>query len=425
MRSLLGSLFNAAPTRGPLPNSVPRNRYPTVSGGFGGARSVLLGAMGANGTLYNVVSALSGGTSRVEWNLWRKSSTGKSEDRVQVTSHLALDVWNNPNPYYTPRLFVESTQQHMELVGEHWWVVDRNLFGWPESMWLVRPDRIQPVASDERGLAGYIYYAPNGEQIPLDVEQVIRDRQPNPADVGPAGRGLGATQTILAQIEAVHFSAQWNRNFFANSAVPGGIIQVPSTLSDKAFDRLREQWRETHQGVSNASRVGILEGEAKWIDAAPSQKDMQFVELLNTSREVIREAFGFPQFMAGIVTDVNRANAEASMALFGGWLLAPRLDRLKDTLNTQFLPMFYPEGRPPDVEFDYESPVPEDEESENASLATRVDSYVKLLGAGVDPVHAANLCELPALDVAAPAPATKNEGSGSANGSEAAVQPVG
>jgi HK97 family phage portal protein len=405
VRSLIGSLVNRAPV------ALSATRGSVAFSGYGGAKSTLLGAMGANGTLYNIVSSIAGGTSRVDWHLYRKAKSGKEEDRKEITSHLALDRWNNPNPYFTNRLYVETFMQHSELVGEYWWVLNRNAFGWPDDMYVVRPDRIAPVPTAS-GIKGYVYTGPNGEQVPLEVEDVIRDRRPNPADPGPAGRGMGAAQTILSQLESVQFSAQWNRNFFANSAVPGGIITVPSTLSDTAFNRLRDQWREGHQGMSNAARVGILEGGASWSEGSLSQRDMDFVNLLNVSRDVIREAWGFPKFMAGLVEDVNRANADASMALFGGWLLEPRLDALKDVLNTQFLPLFGPSGHgtgTPDVEFDYDSPIPPDQAAEDASLQARVGVYTALLGAGVDPDEAAQLANLPRMTVRvkepAPAPA--------------------
>jgi HK97 family phage portal protein len=381
---------------------------------FGGA-SRALNAMGANGTLYNIVSTYANGTSRVDWHLYQKAKSGKEEDRKEITSHLALDVWNRPNTYYTQQLFIETFQQHVELVGEGWWVVDRNIFGWPETMWIVRPDRIQPIPgrvsadSQQPALLGYLYTAPTGEQVPLPTENVIPLKMPNPADPSPAGRGLGATQTILTQLEAVYLSAEWNRNFFANSAVPGGVIEVVDTLGDRDFNRLQMQWGETHKGVSNAGRVGILEGGAKWVDSTISQRDMQFVELLNTSREVIREAFGFPKAMTGDVADVNRSNMDASLAMFGGERLVPRLDRIKDVLNTWYLPMFGPSGHgtgTPDVEFDYDNPVPPNTDQENATTTAKVNAYVALTRDGVDPADVSSYLDMPLMNhIAPPQPA--------------------
>lgn len=379
----------------------PRSASPVMlsGSGYGGARATLLNAMGSNGTLYATVSRFSNATSQATWRLWRKSPSGKLEDRREITSHLALDTWNMPNGYMPQQLFVETFQQHLELVGEAWWVVRRNELGWPESMWAVRPDKIAPVPGGEFGIVGYMYFGPNGEQIPLATEDVIRLRMPDPRDPGPAGRGMGVAQTILSQVEAANFSAQWNRNFFANSAVPGGIITVPTELGDTAFQRLRMQWAEQHRGVAASHRVGILEGGAKF-EGASTHKDMEFTELLNVSRDVIREAYAMPKFMLGLVDDVNRASAEASDAAFGTWGLVPRLERIKQALNTGFLPLFGPFGRgtgQPDVEFDYDNPVPPDAESEREDITTKVNAYVALVRAGVEPAAATKYLGLPDL----------------------------
>lgn len=411
MKSILGGIIAAgsgvrAGGNSPISFSARGQRF-SVPMGYGGARATLLGAMGSNGTLFATVNRTSNATSQVKWRLWRKSKSGRPEDRTEVTTHLSLDVWNKPNDFFTQQLFIETFQQHMDLVGEGWWVIAHNQFGWPESMWAVRPDRVAPVPDPQAGVAGYVYTDPNGEQVPLGLNEVIRLRMPNPSDPGPAGRGMGAVQSILAQVEAVHFSSQWNRNFFLNSAVPGGVITTPTPLDDGSFKRMQMQWSDNHLGISAAHRVAILEGGAEFHDA-PTQRDMQFVELLNVSRDVIREAFGMPKFMLGMVDDVNRATAEASDAMFGSWLLVPRLERIKGVLNSMFLPQFGPFGHgtgQPDVEFDYDTPVPPNAEAENAALTAKTNAYVALTTAGVDPVDAAQVVGLPPMEHVKPEPA--------------------
>jgi HK97 family phage portal protein len=384
--------------RPPVPY-VSQRRAGALISGYGGARASLLGLMGTNGTLFSTVSRYANATSQVDWHLYRKSKSGNEEDRKEITSHLAISVWSAPNAFTHQQLFVEASQQHLELVGEAWWVVERNEFGWPESMWLVRPDRMAPVPSETLGISGYVYQSPDGRQIPLTTDDVIWLKMPNPVDVGPTGRGLGAAQTILAQVEGVNFSAMWNRNFFANSALPGGIISVPNELSDESFRRLRMQWAERHQGVANAHRVAVMESGATW-ESGPSQKDMEFVDLLNTSRDVIREAYAMPKFMLGLVDDVNRATAEASDASFGTWGLVPRCERIKQALNTRFLPLFGPSGHgtgTPDVEFDYDDPVPPDRAAENADLTAKVNAYAVLVKNRVEPESAAETVGLPPM----------------------------
>jgi len=58
-------------------------------------------------------------------------------------------------------------------------------------------------------------------------------------------------------------------------------------------------------------------------------RDLQFAELRQVSATQILQAFGFPKFKLGDVTDVNRANAVASGTMYARSLLKPRLERIK------------------------------------------------------------------------------------------------
>ncbi|MFJ4837168.1 phage portal protein [Streptomyces sp. NPDC088746] len=359
-------------------------------------------AMGSVGTLFSIVNRTSNATAMVEWKLWRKAKSGKKEDRVEVTSHAALDLWSKPNPFMPRQEFVETFQQHVDLVGEGWWVIARHPGSTiPLELWPVRPDRMTPVPSQTSFLAGYIYTSPDGEQVPLGLDEVIFLRMPNPLD---PYRGMGPVQSVLADLDATRYSAEWNRNFFLNSAEPGGIIEVPTPLSDPDFDQLRDRWNEQHRGVANAHRVAILE-HGKWIDRKLSQRDMQFVELRSVSRAVLREAYGISAFALGEVTDINRATAEASKAWFADQLTVPRLERIKAALNYDLLPLFGATAT--GLEFDYESPVPADPETEAAQLTAKVNAAKALIDAGLSSDSVLAAMGLPAIEAS---PASGGDG---------------
>jgi HK97 family phage portal protein len=350
-------------------------------------------AMGSVGTLFSIVNRTSTSTAQVEWNLYRKAKSGRDDERTLVTSHAALDLWNKPNPFMPRTEFVEVEQQHIDLTGEGWWVIAYDArSSIPLELWPVRPDRMTPIPSATHFLAGYIYTSPDGEQIPLGLDEVIQIRMPNPLD---PYRGMGPVQSILTDLDATRFSAEWNRNFFINSAEPGGIIQVDRRLQDDEFDEMRLRWNEQHRGVAAAHRVAIIEHNAQWVDRKYTQRDMQFAELRHVSRDVIRESFGMPAFALGEVTDVNRATAEASKTWFAEQLTVPRLERFKSALNFDLLPLYGPTAQ--GLEFDYCSPVPTNAEAENADLTAKVNAAAALVTAGWDPAAALDAVGLPPM----------------------------
>jgi phage portal protein BeeE len=119
----------------------------------------------------------------------------------------------------------------------------------PLEMWPVRPDRMRPVADPKKFCVGYEYVGPSGEVVPLGLDEVIFERRPNPLD---PYRGLGPVQTILTDLDSSRFSREWNRQFFANSAEPGGILQVTKRLSDTEFNEARPVGRAAQRRPGRA-----------------------------------------------------------------------------------------------------------------------------------------------------------------------------
>ncbi|MGW3428889.1 phage portal protein [Streptomyces melanosporofaciens] len=373
MRSPLGALFS---NKAPVP-FVSRGHV-TMPFMHRRDAEAQMRAMGSVGTLFSIVNRTSNAVAQVDWKLWRTAKSGLPEDRTEVTSHAALDLWAKPNPFMPRQEFVETIEQHLDLTGEAWWVVARNPRAViPLELWPVRPDRMEPVPHPEEFLTGYLYLGPSGERVELKTNEVIQLRTPNPLD---PYRGMGPVQALLADIDATKFSAEWNRNFFYNSAEPGGVVEVEKRLSDDEFNEFNARWGEQHRGVANAHRVALLEAGMKWVDRKYTMRDMQFTELRTVSREIIREAFGMPKGMLGTVDDVNRANAEAGEVMFARYLVKPRLERIKQALNNDLLPLFGATAR--GLEFDYCDPVPADRELEAKELAAKAEAARNMIEAG-------------------------------------------
>lgn len=411
----LGRLIAKSPI--PWEDYSARGIRGLLMGGGGGDAESQMAAMSTSGTLFTIVNGLASDVAAVEWHLHRTRGIransvctypGCEEPGVTwVQDHQALRVWNNPNGFMTGQEFRESIQQHIDLTGEGWWVIGRGDLGdFPVEMWPARPDRMSPVPDQDEFLAGYIYHGPKGQDVALDLDEVVQIRMPNPLD---PYRGLGPVQAAMIELEGTRYTLEWNRQFFGNSAQPGGLIEVPAnhSLSDVQWRRLRQQWGEQHQGIRNAHRVGILEGGMKWVDRAFTQRDMQFAELYQLGKEGVREAFRYPSFLLGTVQDVNRNTAEASETFYARRLLVPRLDRIRRAANSDFLPMFGPNTT--GLQFVYDNPVPADREADNAERDSQIQAYVALVNAGVDPDDAAQTVGLPPMRHRAPGPEQPEE----------------
>jgi len=108
---------------------------------------------------------------------------------------------------------------------------------------------------------------------------------------------------------------------------------------------------------------------------------------------------GMHKVMTGVTDDVNRANAQTGEEVFANWKVVPRLDRWRDVLNFQFLPLFYPSGAQIPYEFDYIYPLPANREQDNAELTAKAAAAQKLVQSGYDPSDVLEVVGLPDMGV--------------------------
>lgn len=346
-------------------------------------------AHGAVGTLFAIVKQIGDAFAPTEWHLYKRTSLRDKNRRQEVLNSGFMTVWDRPNNFYTGSLFRESVQQHLDLIGEGMFVL-YDVGGIIYEMWPVRPDRMQPVKHPTKFLTGWVYLGPDGEEVPLRIDQVIQIKYPNPTD---PYRGMGPVQTMLHDIDASRFSAEWNRNFFFNGAQPGGVIEVDYRMTDPEFEEFMAKWRYQHQGVANAHRVALLEN-AKWKDTKFSMADMQFVELRNLPRELIREAFAFPKPMLGTVDDVNRANSDAAKEIMAENQTIPRLRRWRDVINTFLVPRFQNGAT---LVADFDDPTPINHEAEDRQRNSQWVAAKNGVYAGYHPDDVAEATGLPKM----------------------------
>jgi HK97 family phage portal protein len=388
--SLLGKVLAATSPAGP---PVPMGesgiwQLPRASSSRGNAEEAMLRAYGRNGTTFSNAALLGAATAGPEWQLFQSAkqdgrqrystSDQGSDTRRQVVTHPALNLLSRPNKFWSRFRLFEISQLYQDLTGKCHWVVTKSA-NMPIGLWPVRPDRMQPVPDRDKYLLGWLYTSPGGaETIALDADEVIYNPLPDPLD---SYGGTGPIQSVMTEIDAVEYAAQYNRNFFSNSARPDGVLSVDHRVSDEEWDELTDRWRDAHRGVARAHRVAVLEG-VTWVPTSTAPKDMDFPNLMSTGGDRIREALGMHKIMTGLVDDVNRANAQTGEEIFAAWKVAPRLRRWRDVLNFHFLPMFGDMGQ--GYEFDFRYPMPVNREQDNLELTAKANAALALVTAGYD-----------------------------------------
>lgn len=314
------------------------------------------------GWLRAAVSVIAQSVAQTDWRLYQKHKDG---DREEITGqHDLKDVLNRPNKFQSGHDLLELHQIFDELAGEVYWIKQRNQGS--NELWLAPPLFMTPVPDNKQYISGYTYKRGEYEHT-FKVEEVIAFIEPNPLDMMT---GISKAQSVGIDIENQAYMSQYNRNFFYGGADAGTIIAYPpgASITPDELDKLNEQWNAGHRGYGRAHRAAILTQGATVTREGISHRDMDFANLAKYNREAILGVFGVSYAMLGGTEDVNRANAEAQLLNFARWVLMPRLIRIREKLN-----MFLTPDYGPDLELDFDSPVPEDD----AATALIIDNHLR------------------------------------------------
>lgn len=313
-----------------------------------------------NSWVYTCVNAIAEQVSSIKLHLYKKKYTQKGVEITEIFDHEALSLLHEVNNFMTSYQLLEITQVYLELTGEAYWCIIRGAGGKPQQLWPLRPDWVYINTSKSDFIESYSYGA-NGANDPNSVKipktDVIPFKYLNPTN---PYRGRGAVQAAAMAVDTDTFSAEWNRNFFFNSAVPYLILRTKKKPKKEEVDRFMASWQAKFQGKANSHKIAMLTGE--WEDPfvfGDKFKDMDFIEQRKLMRDEILAMFRVGKSTLNLTEDVNRANAFASNRNFLETVITPKMRRLVAHLNEFYIKSSWPDE---DIFFDFEDPAPADVE---------------------------------------------------------------
>jgi phage portal protein BeeE len=274
--------------------------------------------------------------------------------------------------------------------------------GPPLELWPMRPDRMLPAAHPTKFIQGYVFRSGRGD-IPMGLGDVVYEKKPHPTD---PYRGFSPIVAAMIDLRADREAAEYNAEFFANDATPGGLVKVPGYLPQPRWDELVTRWNEQHRGRGNAHKIHFLDqvADAEYVNLGYTRKDMQFTELRSWSVEAFMRAYRISDFVLGMIKDVNRATAEAADVWFGKAHVIPRANRLRAMLNTKLLGL-YPGNLSRGYEWDYDDVIPPDRAQALAEETARLEMALRMVAEGYDEAEVFEYFDLPKFTRKEPAPA--------------------
>lgn len=231
--------------------------------------------------------------------------TGESS-RIKATDHYLWDLLQHEaNAEMSADRFKRLMQVWVMLWGNAYAEIEISGRGQVTGLWPWRPDRVRITRDSVNGPLQYTYtMADNRTKVTLPAHRILHIR-------GMSLDGVTGLSPIEYHKQTIGLSmaiTEHGSRYFSNGARPLGILTHPSSLSDKAMDRLKKSWAEQHQGLDNSHRVAILEEGMTWNEAGANMVDAQYIEAQGMTAQDICRIYNVPQHRVGLLDRATNNN---------------------------------------------------------------------------------------------------------------------
>lgn len=270
--------------------------------------------------LSTVTELLLDSAAMLELQVLRKLANQESEE---IPNHELEVLMIAPNPLQSGVEFWQETIGFRTLTGNcYWWYNRPNATARPLELWILPPDKIQPVPDERLYLRGYVYDAGDGIKIPLETWEVEHFKRFNPFN---RFVGLSVIEALAITAMGDIASNKWNTQLFGeNNARLPGILAFADPIADADWDKMKAET----QSAANKRQLLMLRGSGKggveWMQAAATHREMEFLEGREFSKREVWDALA-PGASSMLDPSATEASSKTGETVFRNYALYNRI----------------------------------------------------------------------------------------------------
>tara|TARA_R110000868_G_scaffold32352_4_gene117698 strand:- start:86 stop:1402 length:1317 start_codon:yes stop_codon:yes gene_type:complete len=295
-----------------------------------------------NAIVYRCVNEIANGAASIKFKVFQGD--------IELEQHPLISLLSRPNPLQAGNEYFQALYSFLLLSGNSY-AVSSEVGGVPKELHLLRPDRVEVIASNTQIPKGYNYKL-NGKVVktydanPINGNSEVKHfKFWNPLD---DYLGLSPLMAASIDVDQHNLIAKHNIALLTNGARPSGaVVFKPKdtsgnsmTLTDMQRKQIQDDLHSRMSGPNNSGKPMLLEGDFDWKEMGMSPRDMDFLQNKHMAAKDIALCFGIPSQLIGIPDSQTYANVqEARLALYEETII-PLALRVEGDLNEWLAPLF-------------------------------------------------------------------------------------
>lgn len=281
--------------------------------------------------VYACVRIISETIASLPLKVYRKNGQGGKEE---APNHALYSLLHDaPNEEMTAMTFREMLQAHVLTWGNGYAYIDRDNAGRIKGLYPLLPNRTWPDRKKDTNEIIYCVSFSDGQFRWVPKKDVFHVH-------GLGFDGMLGYSPIHMAKEAIGLglaAEEFGARFYGQGSHMGGFVSYPESLSDEAYQRLKESMTEQYQGLGKSHLLLLLEEGGKFERLGIPPNEAQFLETRKYQVQEISRIYRVPVHMLGDLERATHTNIEHQALEFVTQTLRPWLVRWEQEIKFKLI----------------------------------------------------------------------------------------
>jgi len=281
--------------------------------------------------VYACVRIISETVASLPLKIYRTKDNGGKEERQDHSLYTVLH--DAPNEEMTAMTFREMLQAHVLTWGNAYAYIMRDNTNRVTGLYPLMPNKTWPHRDPQTAQIIYWTGLPDGTFRWIPKQDVFHLR-------GLGFDGMIGYSPIQMAREAIGLglaAEEFGARFFGQGTHIGGFVQYPESLSDAAYQRLKESVNEQYKGLGKSHLLLLLEEGGSFERMGVSPNEAQFLESRKFQIQEISRIFRVPPHMLADLERATHSNIEHQGIEFVTQTLRPWLVRWEQEIKFKLI----------------------------------------------------------------------------------------